>query len=298
MVIATILALMGMIVAGLLLNGQIGPEAHKITLPLPFAINGANSVDLTSLQVIGGLFVLIVGVVAVVGVGLSFFFTRFQKQTATVIASDLYQSAQSALKQRTSDALKARNADRATDGIPNHKRAVQTAVSASLIILLFTIFLGALLNFAFIPESEYVVDGRAASGINTLLIWLILVSAFILVWRRQRFKAQASDEPVSWDNVWIAGAGLLVVGGGLTAVLYFSGSPDAERVINSAIPVVGGLALTALLLLAWFIRPQSFAALDEADNAPIPWDLIVVLLSGLLVVGLGLAVTAYLNSPF
>lgn len=298
MVIAAILALIGMVAAGPLLNAQIGPEAHKITLPLPIAINGANSVDLTSLQAIGGLFVLILGAIAVVGAGLSFVFTRFQKQADSVVASESYQSAQSALEQRASAQLKEISAGRQTGGVPNHQRSVWSAVSTSLLTLLFMVFFGMLLNYAFIPASEYVVDGRTASGINVFLIWLILVSVFIIIVRRQRFKAQMADEPISWDGVWITATGLFVVGSGLTAVLYFSGSPDVERAVNSAVPVVGGLALTALLLLAWFIRPQSFAALDEADNAPIPWDFIVVLLSGLIVVGLGLAITAYLNSPF
>jgi uncharacterized protein with PQ loop repeat len=171
-------------------------------------------------------------------------------------------------------------------------------LSTSLVVILFAVFAGMLVNSAFIPESEYVVDGRTASGINVTLIWIALISFFIIILRNRLLQAQSSDEPVSWDVVWIMGIGLLVVGVGLTAILYLLGRPDVERAINSAVPVVGGFALTALLILAWRIRPQQFTAINQTDNSGIPWDFIWVLVSGLLVVGLGLAVTAYLNSPF
>jgi hypothetical protein len=97
--------------------------------------------------------------------------------------------------------------------------------------------------------------------------------------------------------VWVVATGLLVVGAGISLLLYYSGSPDVESAVNSAVPVVGGMVLTALLVLAWRIHPQKLNNIDQTDNGPIPWDFIWVFLSGLIVVGLGMAFVIYLNTP-
>jgi uncharacterized protein with PQ loop repeat len=298
MVILTILLLGAMVVAGPLLTDQIGPEAHKIELPLPFAIGGSNTLAISSWQAILGLVVLIAGAIIVVGGGIAFLLTRAATQTADVLSSESYQANKAALTKLESERVRQMNAERDVSGIPDHERPRWSALSTSLVVILFAVFAGMLVNSAFIPESEYVVDGRTASGINVTLIWIALISFFIIILRSRLQQAQSSDEPVSWDIVWIMGTGLFVVGAGLTAILYLSGRPDVERAINSAVPVVGGFALTALLILAWRIRPQQFTAINQTDNSGIPWDFIWVLISGLLVVGLGLSVTAYLNSPF
>lgn len=298
MVILTILLLGAMTVAGPLLTAQIGPDAPKIELPLPFAIGGSNTVAMSSWQAIIGLVVLIAGAIGAVGVGLSFIFTRVQKQTSDLLTSEDFQANKSALDKMESEKIKQMNAEREVAGIPDHDRPGWSAVSTSLVVILFAVFAGMLINSAFIPESEYVVDGRTAAGINVTLIWLALISFFIIILRSRLLQAQTAEKPVSWDSVWIIGTGLFVVGAGLTAILYLSGRPDVERAINSAVPVVGGFALTAMLFLAWRIRPQAFKTIEQSDNGPIPWDFIWVFLSGLLVVGLGLAITAYLNAPF
>ncbi len=298
MVILTILLLGAMVVAGPLLTAQIGPDAPKIELPLPFAIGGSNTVAMSSWQAILGLVVLIAGAIGAVGVGISFIFSRAEKQTADVLASESFQAKKSALDKLESEKVKQMNMDRDVAGVPDHTRLNWSAVSTSLVVILFTVFGGMLINSAFIPESEYLVDGRTAAGINVTLIWLALISFFIIMLRSRLLQAKTAEKPISWDSVWIVGTGLLVVGAGLTVILYLSGQPDVERAINSTVPVVGGFALTALLILAWRIRPQQFKEIEQTDNSGIPWDFIWVLISGLLVVGLGLSITAYLNSPF
>lgn len=298
MVILTLLLLGAMVIAGPLLTAQIGPEAQKIELPLPFAIGGSNILALASWQAVLGLLVIIVGAIGAVGAGLTFLFSRVEKQTADVLNSKEFQAQKSAIDKLDADKVKQMNAGRETAGPSAAQRPGWSAVSTSLVVILFAVFAGMLVNSAFIPEGEYMVDGRTASAINVTLIWLALISFFIIIVRSRLLQAQAAEKPVSWDVVWIVGTGLFVVGAGLTAVLYLSGRPGVERAINSAVPVVGGFALTAMLILAWWIRPQSFKTIDQTDHSPIPWDFIWVLLSGLLVVGLGLSITAYLNAPF
>lgn len=297
MVILTILLLGAMVIAGPVLTAQIGPDAHKIELPLPFAVGGSNTLALASWQAVLGLLVIVVGAIGAVGAGLAFLFSLTEKRTSDVLNSQEFQTRKSAFDKLEADKMKQMNADRATAGPSEAQRPGWSAVSTSLVVILFAVFAGMLINSAFIPEGEYVVDGRTASAINVTLIWLALISFFIIILRSRLLKAQAADEPISWDAVWIVGTGLLVVGAGLTAILFLAGQPDVEKAINSAVPVVGGFALTTLLVLAWRIRPQNFKAIEQTDRSPIPWDFIWVLLSGLLVVGLGLAITAYLNAP-
>jgi hypothetical protein len=70
-----------------------------------------------------------------------------------------------------------------------------------------------------------------------------------------------------------------------------------DQLVNSALPVVGGFVVVVLLLLIWRMRPKSLDSLEATDNESIPWDFIWVLLTGLLVVGLGIGAVVYLNVP-
>lgn len=72
---------------------------------------------------------------------------------------------------------------------------------------------------------------------------------------------------------------------------------NVPRIINSAWFVVGGLVLLTLPFLLWYIRPARLEQAESTDNAGVPWDFIAVLLTGLLVVGLGIGFVVYLNIP-
>lgn len=65
----------------------------------------------------------------------------------------------------------------------------------------------------------------------------------------------------------------------------------------SSVSVIGWLLLIALLVLAVWIRPKQLDAIEASDNGPIPWDAIWVIISGLLVVGLGVGLVVYFNIP-
>jgi hypothetical protein len=297
LVILTVLLLVGMVVAGPILMAQVGPDAHHIELSLPAPINGSNTLAITSLQAIGGLAALVIGGVVVMGLVLSFLFSRAEQGTVVAKTSEPFQAGQASLKKKAADRLSQMREGRTTSGIPSHETPRWAAFSTSAIVILFTIFLGMLLNATLIPHSEYTVDGRTASSITAILVGLFFISLFIMVVRSQLIRAKTAETPVSWDSVWVVATGLLVVGAGISLLLYYSGSPEVERTVNSAVPVVGGMVLTALLVLAWRIHPQKLNNIDQTDNGPIPWDFIWVFLTGLIVVGLGMAFVIYLNTP-
>lgn len=69
------------------------------------------------------------------------------------------------------------------------------------------------------------------------------------------------------------------------------------RIVNPGLFITGGLTLLTLLILLWRVRPQKLEAIKATDDSPPPWDFIWVLITGLLVVGLGIGFMVYLNIP-
>lgn len=67
--------------------------------------------------------------------------------------------------------------------------------------------------------------------------------------------------------------------------------------IGLATLIVVGLLLLALVILALWLRPQRLDAIDTTDAGPIPWDAIWIILTGLIVVGIGLGLVVYFNIP-
>lgn len=70
-----------------------------------------------------------------------------------------------------------------------------------------------------------------------------------------------------------------------------------DEMINIAGVVAAAFALVTLFVLLLRMNPKRLAALDETDQAGIPWDTIVIILLGVLVLGLGVGITVFLNYP-
>lgn len=67
--------------------------------------------------------------------------------------------------------------------------------------------------------------------------------------------------------------------------------------IDSRLSILIILFVLTIPLLAWRVRKQRLLAIAQEDNAPIPWDFIAVLVAGLLIVGVGLGLLLFINSP-
>jgi hypothetical protein len=68
------------------------------------------------------------------------------------------------------------------------------------------------------------------------------------------------------------------------------------RIVNVTTPVFALLALITLVIAGLRIRPQKIEAVDETDSGDIPWDFIAVLITGLIMLGLGIGFMAYINA--
>ena len=70
-----------------------------------------------------------------------------------------------------------------------------------------------------------------------------------------------------------------------------------ETIVNIVSLTAVASMLVALIVMALTLRGDRLTAPDRSGAMPIPWDFVAVLLTGLLVVGLGLAVIAIVNTP-
>jgi hypothetical protein len=70
-----------------------------------------------------------------------------------------------------------------------------------------------------------------------------------------------------------------------------------DNIVNITSLFALGALLLALVVMALTLRGDRLTAPDRSGTMPIPWDFVAVVLTGLLVVGLGIAVIAIVNAP-
>lgn len=73
-------------------------------------------------------------------------------------------------------------------------------------------------------------------------------------------------------------------------------TPDGTLINTTSIFVWSIVGVTLLALLAW-VRPQSILTSEKTDYGTIPWDTIAVIMTGLIVVGLGIGAMIYIIGP-
>jgi len=78
--------------------------------------------------------------------------------------------------------------------------------------------------------------------------------------------------------------------------------PNAQIVRNDGIVnIVSVMVLIAVVIalaaMVMWLRSDRIAAINRTESLAIPWDFIAVVITGLLVVGLGIGVIAILNAP-
>lgn len=77
--------------------------------------------------------------------------------------------------------------------------------------------------------------------------------------------------------------------------------PDGQIIRDSSIVnVTSALVLTAMIValafLAIWLRSERIAKLNQTESLAIPWDFIAVVITGLLIVGLGIGIIVVLNA--
>ena len=70
-----------------------------------------------------------------------------------------------------------------------------------------------------------------------------------------------------------------------------------EQVVNISAIIISAFFLVTLFMLLLRMNPRRLAAIDDTDYSGIPWDAIVVILLGFLILGLGIGLIVFLNNP-
>jgi ABC-type multidrug transport system fused ATPase/permease subunit len=72
---------------------------------------------------------------------------------------------------------------------------------------------------------------------------------------------------------------------------------ESDQLVNITAIIVGAFFLITFLILLLRMNPRRLAAVNETDGEGIPWDTIVIILLGVLVLGLGIGLVVFLNRP-
>ena len=126
----------------------------------------------------------------------------------------------------------------------------------------------------------------------------------------ERIKAKRETRPTSkapestWSRWAVITTGLTVFMFVAFAALLLAGLffPEGQvirndRIVNATALFTLAALVVALAVMALTLRGERLTAPDRSGTMPIPWDFVVVVLTCLLVVGLGVAVIAILNTP-
>lgn len=110
---------------------------------------------------------------------------------------------------------------------------------------------------------------------------------------------QPSHKMPRWSVISNALITLIFVGFG-TMVLVRNFFPEGTtvrdgQIVNITTPVFAVFALIALIVMGIRLRPHKLEAIEETDSSKIPWDFIAVLITGLIMLGLGIGFMVYIN---
>ncbi len=70
-----------------------------------------------------------------------------------------------------------------------------------------------------------------------------------------------------------------------------------DELATPGMAIISVMCLITAIILAWRMGPQRIEKVEKSDNQGIPRDTIAVILTGLIVLGLGIGYTIYINLP-
>jgi hypothetical protein len=206
---------------------EIPATMESVTLNLPVAVAGMNSITLNSLQILLFFALLVGGLVVGTGIALALVNVIISRLVTNTGNSESFQARQARLNERTAERIKRLRDERKTARTSPERWRRWSVISTGAIFVVFAIFAGYLLAYTFYPE------------------------------------------------------GVIVT---------------ADRIVAVTSLIIGTMVLLTILFLVFRLRVRQLEALETAAVGAIPWDFIVVVLTGLLVVGLGIGIIILINS--
>ncbi len=202
------------------------PSVPVAVEPIEFeiAVLGIGPLELAPIVAVGILAVVAIAGIAIVGVGLAFVNLLISRQVTAVSDDKTFKETQARLEQTEKARLKQMNEGR-TVSTPDHNRPGWSAVSTSLIVLFFVWMGGMLINSIVYPEGQRISGaGEIVNTAPIFIVPLLLFALLLLSFRMRPGKIAAAKSTdtasIPWDTIAVILLGLLVVGLGLTAMMF------------------------------------------------------------------------------
>jgi hypothetical protein len=168
--------------------------------------------------------------ILVVGAGLAGIFMMLDRQTRRVKEAPEFQTAAAQLNQREDATVKAeRKVKPAKPRRPDPTMPRWAVISTSLIVVLFTMFVGYMMGLLFLPPYSVVnaETGRMIYPASLMMWGTGLITAVVMYFSlrgRERDLVSSDDaemEPAPWGWIWVIVTGLLIVGLGTGLSILF-----------------------------------------------------------------------------
>jgi len=122
--------------------------------------------------------------------------------------------------------------------------------------------------------------------------------------QKQENRAAATSQQRDYSHWAVVATSMAILMFAIFLGLLFAGTlfpsgqiMEQDQIINTGSIIAGAFLLLTLFILLLRMNPRRLAAVDETDGDGIPWDTIVIVLLGFLVLGLGIGLVVFLNSP-
>lgn len=165
---------------------------------------------------------------------------------------------------------------------------IGAGLTLGLVSILVSRFINRTKSTPDFQESAAAVDKRYAERVTKMRETRPTSKAPASTWKR-------------WAVITTALSILMFVGFGalLIAGFFFPSNQIVrqDNIVNITSLFALAALLVALVVMALTLRGDRLTAPDRSGTMPIPWDFVAVVLTGLLVVGLGIAVIAIVNAP-
>jgi hypothetical protein len=183
-------------------------------------------VTLTSVQIILGLGVLVVGAVVVTGIVFAIVNVIISRWIINVETSDEYVEGTAALAERESAELAAKREAQPADSSQQHDYSRWAVIATSMAILFFAVVLGYLVGFTLFPSGQIANEEQIINitAIITGAFFLLTLLYLLLRMDKERLAEinTRANAGIPWDAFVVIILGALVLGLGIGVVIYLN----------------------------------------------------------------------------
>jgi len=237
---------------------------------------------------------LVIGLVVMTGLAFTGIYILLSRLVTRTEAKESFQEHKNTLVQKEKEELKELREGRGAAPPPENPVMPRwSAVSTGLIISMFVIFGGMVLASTFYPERLVEVGEELLRPAVIIIGVPLLITVTILLFAPR------------WGTAVVALIIMSLIAMSTVAVLDIIGVIDTLSV-STMLSIIALIQVITLIILAYIWKPTPAekveARIEQADESGlekgIPYDGIVVLFTGLIVVGLGLGLMVLINSPY